>query len=812
MQKYNITGMSCAACSARVQKAVEKLEGVNSCTVNLLTNSMTVEGTADERDIIAAVTKAGYGAAKQVNESGKEKDTPSFSDEAKKLGIRFVLSAVFLLVLMYISMGNMFSLPLPSLFQSNRTAAGLAQLILAAAVMIINGRFFVNGVKGVLHLSPNMDTLVSLGSAASFIYSTAVLYKTATVSGYSGEYYFESAAMILTLVTLGKMLEAKAKGKTASALYKLSRLAPDTATLIKDGKEIRVLSSEISVGDIIAVRPGESVAVDGEIVKGQTTIDESMLTGESIPVDKGVGDGVFSGTVNMGGYIEFRATAVGEDTTLSGIIKIVSDTAASKAPAAALADKISGVFVPAVLGISVITAVVWSFLSADTSVILSRAVSVLVISCPCALGLATPVVIMVASGVGAKNGILFKNSIAIENTGKADIVVFDKTGTLTMGLPSVTDVCPINGETEESLLPLALSLEEKSEHPLARAIVDYCREKGIKGPEIQNFAAVSGNGVSGTYNGEKALGGNIMYVCEDSDSQMAAKEKTEKFALEGKTPLIFSLGGRIMGIIAVSDKIKPEAAACISSLKKAGKRTVMLTGDNPLTASAVANEAGIEEYYAALLPADKNEKIKEFMKQGKVVMVGDGINDAPALTAADIGVAIGGGTDIAIDSADIVLVNRNLFDLVSAVKLSRAAYTNIKENLFWAFFYNAVCIPLAAGVLAPVGITLNPMIAAAAMSLSSVCVVSNAIRLNLFKPFSANYIKSEGENMKVIKIDGIMCEHCEARIKAALEAVNGVKTARVSKDSGTAEVDVFADVDDNLLFAAIENAGYHVRH
>lgn len=805
MQKYDITGMSCAACSARVQKAVSAVKGVEDCQVNLLTNSMTVQGTADEEAIISAVRTAGYGAAiSGENKENKKSSESLFVEEANKLRKRFFYSLVFLIILMYISMGHMISLPLPSVLSSNHAVVGLTELLLAAIVMIINGRFFTNGIKGVIHLSPNMDTLVALGSFSSFAYSTAMLYKAIILPSYSGEYYFESAAMILTLITLGKMFEARAKNKTASALEKLARLAPDTATVIRDGREQILPIAEVLVGDIVAVRPGESIAVDGEIISGQTSINESALTGESIPADKKPGDRVFSGTVNITGYIEFRATAVGEDTTLSAVIKTVSDAAASKAPVAALADKVAGVFVPVVIAIAVCVAIIWAILSADISEILSHSVSVLVISCPCALGLATPVAIMVASGVGAKHGILFKNATAIENCGKADIVVLDKTGTITLGEPEVTDVYICASSKEEELLSLALSLETKSEHPLAKAIVNYCAGNKAEPLGIENFESLTGSGVKGELNKQTLLGGSLRFISENVSLSEEDINTAKRFSSEGKTPLLFALGKRALGIIAVADKIKSEAADCIAELKAGGKRVIMLTGDNKVTAAAVAKSVGISEFYAELLPQDKDRIISDLQEKHKVIMVGDGINDAPSLTRADVGVAIGAGTDIALDSADIVLVKSRLSDLASAIKLSRQAYKNIKENLFWAFFYNAVCIPLSAGALSSVGITLSPMIAAAAMSLSSVFVVSNALRLNLFKPFK------EERDMKTVKIEGIMCEHCEARIKAALEALDGVETAQVSHKTGTAEIELSKYVDNALISSSVENAGYKV--
>ena len=798
--------MSCAACSARVGKAVSSVEGVENCQVNLLTNSMTVEGTASEESIIAAVSAAGYGASPQGKE--KKREEKSISDDSRKLRLRFIWSLLILAVLMYISMGHeMFNLPVPVFLKSNRAVTGLTELLLSLAVMIINGRFFINGVKGITHRSPNMDTLVSLGSFSSFAYSTAVLYKTILSPEYKGAYFFESAAMIVTLITLGKMLESRAKGKTVEALEKLSRLAPDTANIIVDGNEQTVPIESIKIGDIIVARPGERIAVDGVVVSGNSSVDEAMLTGESIPAQKQEGDNVFSGTVNLTGYIEFKATAVGEDTTLSEIIKTVSEAAASKAPIAALADKVAGVFVPAVLIIALITAVIWIITGADIPVILTHAVSVLVISCPCALGLATPVAVMVSSGVGAKHGILFKNAEAIENAGKADIIVLDKTGTVTEGKPYVTDVIPL-GQTEEELMSIALSLEEKSEHPLSLAVVEYCRENNITPGKTENFTSVSGSGLKSEYNGEKVLVGSAKFISDNVKLNKDITDICNRFSESGKTPILVSLADEVIGIIAVSDRIKHEAKDSIKALKSMGKRVLMLTGDNSRTARAVADAVGIDEFSAELKPDGKHQIIKDLMKNSKVLMVGDGINDAPALTRADVGVAIGAGTDIAIDSADIVLIKSSLADLVSAVTLSKTAYRNIKENLFWAFFYNVVCIPLAAGALSPFGIQLNPMIAAAAMSLSSVCVVTNALRLNLFKPFTIK--KEEKSKMKTIKIEGIMCSHCEARIKSALMGVEGVTNAEVSHKTGHAEVELSKEVEDGALKTAVENAGYKV--
>ena len=818
MQKYNITGMSCAACSARVQKAVEAVSGVEECQVNLLTNSMRVLGNADKAAVINAVTAAGYGAVPADEKSGGNKDKNVFDGTQNTLKKRFIWSLAVLAVLMYVSMGHdMFSFPLPRVLEESRAAAGLTQMILSAAVMIINGRFFISGVKSAKHLSPNMDTLVSLGSFSSFAYSTAVLYKTVIVSEFSGKFYFESAAMILTLVTLGKMFEAKAKGKTADALESLKNLAPQTVTVIRDGAPETVNIKEVSAGDIIAVHPGESIAADGVLQNGSGAVDESALTGESLPVEKGEGDRVFSGTLNLSGYFEFKVTAAGGDTVLWEIIETVSDAAASKAPIAKIADKVAGVFVPAVLLISFIVALFWLILGYGVSTAIKFAVSVLVISCPCALGLATPVAVMVASGVGAKHGILFKNAAAIEHTGKADIAVLDKTGTVTAGAPAVTDVFSLCDEAK--LLSAALSLEEKSEHPLAKAIVNYCRKRDVQGAPVENFANFTGGGVKGDINSRTVMAGSVKFVSESTGVPPQIAEKAREYAAAGKTPIVFAEGETLLGIIAVADEIKPEAKASIAALKRMGMRVVMLTGDNRLTALNIAKSAGIDEVYAGLLPVDKAAKIDELKQKHKVLMVGDGINDAPALTSADIGAAIGAGTDIAIESADIVLLRSNLTDLVTAVNLSRAAYKNIKQNLFWAFFYNAVCIPLAAGAMSPLGITLSPMIAAAAMSFSSVFVVSNALRLNLFKSYKIKNSGKPAENkvniteaakMKTIKIEGIMCAHCEARIKAALKAVAGVDEAEVSHESGTAKVKLSAPTDDETLRAAVETAGYKV--
>ena len=799
MEKYDVSGMSCAACSARVQKAAESVSGVEECRVNLLTNSMLIKGTARSEDIIDAVKKAGYGASLSTGEQQK----PARKSRIKH---RFIISLVLLLALMYISMlSEMFSFPLPGFFES-RTVLGGTEFVLTLAIMVINGRFFISGIKGVLHLAPNMDTLVSLGALASFLYSSVVLYKTVALPGYTNDFYFESAAMILTLVTLGKMLESRAKGKTTDALNLLKKLALDTATVIVDGNKKTVPVQSIKEGDIIAVYPGESFAVDGIVISGESAIDESALTGESVPSDKKEGDAVFSGTVNLSGYIEYKALSVGDDTVLGKIIKTVSDAAADKAPIAKTADRVAGVFVPVIIALAVITAAVWLLLGSPFYKALTFAVSVLVISCPCALGLATPVAVMVAAGTGAKVGILYKNATAIETTGKAQTVALDKTGTLTEGVPSVTDIYTADGVSEDALLSLALALEEKSEHPLAKAVVRFCAKGSITPPHTTGFTAVSGGGVKGEISGVPAFGGNLKFISESAAVSADISEKARDYSLEGKTPLIFARDKNAVGIIAVADGIKADSKESVAELKKMGLRVIMLTGDNPVTAAAVAEKTGVDECFAELLPDGKAEKIRKLSKEGNILMVGDGINDAPALALADTGVAIGAGTDIAIESADVVLIKSDLSSLVSAIKLSQATLKNIKQNLFWAFFYNAVCIPLAAGIFSPLGITLNPMIGAAAMSISSVCVVSNALRLNRFKPFGKE-VKEEKE-MKVIKINGIMCEHCEARIKAALEAVDGVKSANVSKETGTAEVELSQSVADEALFAAIKAAGY----
>ena len=807
MQKYNIKGMSCAACAARVQKAAEKVSGVESCQVNLLTNQMTVEGNADSKDIIAAVESAGYGA------SQSDDKTLKIDSETASIKKRFIVSFSFLIVLMYLSMGHsMMSLPVPYILSQNPAAMGVSQLVLTAAVMIINRGFFINGIKGALHLSANMDTLISLGSFSSFAYSTALVCKIIFLSDSSAvshTLYFESAAMILTLITLGKLLESIAKGKTTNAIKSLIQLAPKTACVIKDGVQKTVLAIHIKEGDIVVVRPGESIAADGTVTEGQTTVNQSALTGESIPVDKAVGDTVLSGTINITGYFKFEVTAAGDKTTLSNIIKTVTDAAASKAPISRIADRVAGVFVPIVLLISVFTAIIWGFTGSGFEFALSRAVSVLVISCPCALGLATPVSIMVSSGVGAKCGILFKNATAVEQTGKASIIVLDKTGTITKGSPEVCNIVPAKGVTKTELLKVAYALEQKSEHPLAYAICSYCQSEKIESVEISDFEIMPGSGVKGIFKGKTLIGSNIKYMSENTTLDDDILRITISLANEGKTPIVFAVDKTPLGIIALKDTIKPEAPDCIAKLKNMGFNVIMMTGDNRATAETVAKETGIEKVIADVLPQGKDEEVINLKKRGKVLFVGDGINDAPALTRADVGIAIGAGTDIAIESADIVLINSNLCDLLSAVSLSRAAYSSIKQNLFWAFFYNAFCIPLAAGAFYSFGIYLNPMISAAAMSFSSVCVVLNSMRLNFFKPYKQNEIK-EKSVMKTMKIEGVMCEHCEKRIKSALESVSGVKNATVSHKNGMAEINCDSDTDNKLLKSAVENAGYKV--
>ena len=814
MKKYDITGMSCAACSARVEKAVSALDGVDVCSVNLLTNSMEVEGSASEGEVIAAVTAAGYGASvsgsKSVN-SNEKSNKSKINDEVRALKGRFIVSLAFLLLLMYVAMGHsMWGFPLPAFLEGNPTAIALLQMILCIIVMVINRKFFISGFKSAIKLAPNMDTLVALGSGVSFLYS---VYLTFNINAHNLHgLYFESAAMILVLITLGKMLEAIAKGKTTDALDKLTTLAPETATVVRDGKEISVPISEVRVGDIFTVRPGESVAVDGVIIEGDSAIDESALTGESIPVDKKVGDSVYSATVNRQGFLKCRATEVGDETMLSRIIKMVEDASSSKAPIAKLADKVSGIFVPTVIGISIVTFIVWTLLDKEFSFALTRAISVLVISCPCALGLATPVSIMVGSGVGAKNGILFKNATSLEEAGKIKVIALDKTGTVTEGKPKVKSIVFDAEADENELLTFAYSLEKQSEHPLSRAIIEYCEEKSIPSLPVSSFEAVAGNGLEGTVDGAVIRGGNAAFISKFAEIPQNLKNEADKLASEGKTPMFFSENDKVLGIIAVADTIKPDARESISELKKMGIRTCMLTGDNERTARAIAAEAGVDDCIAGVLPDGKEKVINDLKSFGKVAMVGDGINDAPALTAADTGIAIGSGTDIAIDSANIVLIKSNMADLPAAIKLSRATLNNIKLSLFWAFFYNCLGIPLAAGVLIPFGITLTPMIGAAAMSLSSFCVVTNALRLNLINIYKKhNSHKKEFKPMtKTIKIEGMMCPHCEAHVKKALEALEGVESATPSHTEKKAVVILTSPVSDETLKSTVEAQGYKV--
>lgn len=825
MTQFNVTGMSCAACVARVEKAVNGVEGVNSCSVSLLTNSMGVEGSADPQKIISAVTEAGYGATlkNEKSTSSKTNDDNSLKDtETPKLKKRLIASIGFLAVLMYISMGHvMWGWWLPEILASNPLAIGLLQLILTAIVMVINQKFFINGFKGLLHKSPNMDTLVALGSGASFVYSTYVLFKmTADVTmahHYLHEFYFESAAMILTLITVGKMLEARSKGKTTNALKSLMNLAPKTATILKDDAETEIPIEQVQKGDIFVVRPGEQISVDGVIIDGTTAVDESALTGESIPVDKQPGDRVSGGTINQSGFIRCEALRVGEDTTLSQIIKMVSDAAATKAPIAKIADKVSGVFVPVVISIAIVATVVWLIAGQSFGYALARGISVLVISCPCALGLATPVAIMVGNGVGAKNGILFKTAVSLEETGKANIVVLDKTGTITKGQPKVTDIIPISS-TENELLSVAYSLEIKSEHPLAKAIVEKGNELNISVIDVQNFKALSGNGVTAELNGKTVYGGSLKFISEKIITDETTTKTAENLADSGKTPLLFTSDEKLLGIIAVADVIKEDSPKAINELQNMGINVVMLTGDNEKTANAIGKQAGVDEVIAGVLPDGKEKVIRRLKDKGKVIMVGDGINDAPALTRADMGIAIGAGTDIAIDSADVVLMNSKLSDVPAAIRLSRATLKNIHENLFWAFFYNAIGIPLAAGLFINVfGWELNPMFGAAAMSLSSFCVVSNALRLNFKdihnskKDKKIKYKYKEKKPMEItLKIEGMMCPHCEAHVKKALEGVAEVREAIVSHKDGTAIVTLDADAAPATLKKAVEEQGYKV--
>ncbi len=839
MEQYTVTGMSCAACSARVEKAVSKVPGVTSCSVSLLTNSMGVEGSADPASIISAVEAAGYGAS--VKGADKKANTLAADEAALEdketpvLKRRLIASVGFLLVLMYFSMGHMmWGWPLPAWFQDNHIAMGIVQMILAAIVMVINQKFFISGFKSLWHRAPNMDTLVAMGSMASFVWSVYVLLAMTraqvdgnmdAVMNYMMDFYFESAAMILTLITVGKMLEAKSKGRTTDALKSLMKLAPKTAVLVRDGKEVTVSIDQVQKGDIFVVRPGENIPVDGRILEGHSAVNESALTGESIPVDKEAGDLVSAATINQSGFIKCEATRVGEDTTLSQIIKMVSDAAATKAPIAKIADKVSGVFVPAVITIAVITTIVWLIAGQSVGYALARGISVLVISCPCALGLATPVAIMVGNGMGAKNGILFKTAVSLEETGRVQIVALDKTGTITSGEPKVTDIYPADGENEESLLREAAILEQKSEHPLAKAILEKVKEKKWMLEEAEEFEALPGNGLKASYNKKELLGGSMKFMQEQIGISEEMQKQAQHFAEEGKTPLFFAKEQKLLGMIAVADTIKEDSPRAVKELQNMGIRVVMLTGDNERTARAIGTQAGVDEVIAGVLPDGKESVIRKLKQKGKVAMVGDGINDAPALTRADIGIAIGAGTDIAIDAADVVLMKSRLSDVPAAVRLSRATLKNIHENLFWAFFYNVIGIPLAAGVWIPIfGWTLNPMFGAFAMSLSSFCVVSNALRLNLFKVKDAKKDKklknevsvselsltqTDGET-KTLKIKGMMCGHCEARVKQALESLEGVEEAKVSHEAGTAVVILSAPVDEKLMKQNVEKEGYKV--
>ena len=854
MEQYNVTGMSCAACSARVEKAVKKVPGVTSCSVSLLTNSMGVEGTASPAAILSAVQEAGYGASPKNVSASKASDASADLDaladhETPKLKRRLIASLGFLLVLMYFSMGHMmWGWPLPHWFDGNHVAMGLVQLLLAGIVMVINQKFFINGFKGLIHGAPNMDTLVALGSMASFVWSTYALFAMtrAQVDGsdelvmhYMMEFYFESAAMILTLITVGKMLEARSKGKTTDALKSLMKLAPKTATLVRDGAEVTVAIADVQKGDVFVVRPGENIPVDGVVLEGTSAVNESALTGESIPVDKAVGDKVSAATTNQSGFLRCEATRVGEDTTLAQIIKMVSDAAATKAPIAKIADTVSGFFVPAVISIAVVTTIVWLLLGHELGYALARGISVLVISCPCALGLATPVAIMVGNGLGAKNGILFKTAASLEAAGRTQIVALDKTGTITEGAPRVTDLLPAEGVTETELLTLAAALESRSEHPLAKAVLADAEAKAITPPEVTDFAALPGNGLAAKLDGMDIYAGNAAFIQTKLTLPAALAQQAEKLAAEGKTPLFFGGAGRLLGVIAVADTIKEDSPEAIRQLQNMGIRVVMLTGDNQRTADAIGRQAGVDEVIAGVLPDGKEAVIRQLQASGKVAMVGDGINDAPALTRADTGIAIGAGTDVAIDAADVVLMNSKLSDVPAAIRLSRATLRNIHENLFWAFIYNIIGIPLAAGLFIPFGLTLNPMFGAAAMSLSSFCVVSNALRLNLFDLHSTRHdhktaspaaapvqsaaennkksdaeapeVKTEDHTMKkTLKVEGMMCGHCEARVKKALEALPEVDEAVVSHEAGTAIVTLNAEVADDVLKNAVEAQDYKV--
>ena len=852
MEQYTVTGMSCAACSARVEKAVKAVPGVTSCSVSLLTNSMGVEGTASASAIVKAVQEAGYGASPKATAA----ETPSAEldaladHETPRLKKRLIASLVFLAVLMYFSMGHMmWGWPLPHWFDGNHVAMGLVQLLLAGIVMVINQKFFISGFKGLLHRAPNMDTLVALGSSASFLWSTYALFamtraqvdgNDALVMHYMMELYFESAAMILTLITVGKMLEARSKGKTTDALKSLMKLAPQTATLLREGAEVTVPIAQVKKDDLFVVRPGENIPVDGLVLEGSSAVNESALTGESIPVDKAAGDKVSAATTNQSGFLKCEATRVGEDTTLAQIIRMVSDAAATKAPIAKIADTVSGFFVPAVISISVLTTLVWLLLGREFGYALARGISVLVISCPCALGLATPVAIMVGNGLGARNGILFKTAASLEAAGRTQIVALDKTGTITSGEPRVTDILPAEGVSESELLTLAASLEQKSEHPLAKAVLAYAETETIACPDVTDFAALPGNGLSARLDGMEIYGGNAEFIATKASVSAELQAEAARLAAEGKTPLFFGGAGRLMGVIAVADTLKEDSPRAIRELQNMGIRVVMLTGDNQRTADAIGRQAGVDEVIAGVLPDGKEAVIRRLQESGKVAMVGDGINDAPALTRADTGIAIGAGTDVAIDAADVVLMNSRLSDVPAAIRLSRATLRNIHENLFWAFIYNIIGIPLAAGVFIPFGLTLNPMFGAAAMSLSSFCVVSNALRLNLFdlhsakhdrkpksaalpaapvqpaaaentaEPVSAPVVKEDNAMKKTLHVEGMMCCHCEARVKKALEALPAVDEAVVSHETGTAIVTLNAEVSDADLKKAVEDQDYKV--
>ena len=852
MEQYTVTGMSCAACSARVEKAVKAVPGVTSCSVSLLTNSMGVEGTASASAIVKAVQEAGYGASPKAAAA----ETPSAEldaladHETPRLKKRLIASLVFLAVLMYFSMGHMmWGWPLPHWFDGNHVAMGLVQLLLAGIVMVINQKFFISGFKGLLHRAPNMDTLVALGSSASFLWSTYALFamtraqvdgNDALVMHYMMELYFESAAMILTLITVGKMLEARSKGKTTDALKSLMKLAPQTATLLREGAEVTVPIAQVKKGDLFVVRPGENIPVDGLVLEGSSAVNESALTGESIPVDKAAGDKVSAATTNQSGFLKCEATRVGEDTTLAQIIRMVSDAAATKAPIAKIADTVSGFFVPAVISISVLTTLVWLLLGREFGYALARGISVLVISCPCALGLATPVAIMVGNGLGARNGILFKTAASLEAAGRTQIVALDKTGTITSGEPRVTDILPAGGVSESELLTLAASLEQKSEHPLAKAVLAYAETETIACPDVTDFAALPGNGLSARLDGMEIYGGNAEFIATKASVPAELQAEAARLAAEGKTPLFFGGAGRLMGVIAVADTLKEDSPRAIRELQNMGIRVVMLTGDNQRTADAIGRQAGVDEVIAGVLPDGKEAVIRRLQESGKVAMVGDGINDAPALTRADTGIAIGAGTDVAIDAADVVLMNSRLSDVPAAIRLSRATLRNIHENLFWAFIYNIIGIPLAAGVFIPFGLTLNPMFGAAAMSLSSFCVVSNALRLNLFdlhstkhdrkpksaalpaapvqpaaaentaEPVSAPVVKEDNAMKKTLHVEGMMCGHCEARVKKALEALPAVDEAVISHEAGTAIVTLNAEVSDADLKKAVEDQDYKV--